>query len=125
MLCGDANQIVHPNFFSWAAVKTMFYRQETKGRKEIIRVLNTNYRNSHTVTELANNLLRIKTARFGSVDRESNYLVKCISDKKGRVDFFAAKPKLIGEVNNPRPKGWALIEPPIGGIMLCPQRGRA
>lgn len=25
LLCGDSNQIVHPNFFSWAAVKTLFW----------------------------------------------------------------------------------------------------
>ncbi len=99
ILCGDANQIVHPNFFSWAAVKSMFYHQKIKSRKKIIRVLDANYRNSHKVTDLANNLLRIKTARFGSVDRESNYLVKCISDKNGEVEFFAAKPKVMGELN--------------------------
>ena len=25
LLCGDSNQIVHPNFFSWAQVKTLFF----------------------------------------------------------------------------------------------------
>ena len=26
MLCGDSNQIVHPNFFSWSQVKSLFWR---------------------------------------------------------------------------------------------------
>ena len=30
LLCGDANQIVHPNFFSWSKVKSLFYAQETE-----------------------------------------------------------------------------------------------
>ena len=25
ILCGDSNQIVHPNFFSWSKIKTLFY----------------------------------------------------------------------------------------------------
>ena len=28
ILCGDSNQIVHPNFFSWSKIKSFFYRQE-------------------------------------------------------------------------------------------------
>jgi len=28
LLCGDANQIVHPNFFSWSTLKSFFYKQE-------------------------------------------------------------------------------------------------
>jgi superfamily I DNA/RNA helicase len=39
LLCGDSNQIVHPNFFSWAQVKTLFYKQEIQ--QDIIRVLAT------------------------------------------------------------------------------------
>ncbi|HPB76892.1 MAG TPA: hypothetical protein PLY96_16785, partial [Chromatiaceae bacterium] len=31
LLCGDSNQIVHPNFFSWAKVKTLFWRQQAEG----------------------------------------------------------------------------------------------
>ena len=26
LLCGDSNQIVHPNFFSWAAVRSLFWQ---------------------------------------------------------------------------------------------------
>ena len=28
MLCGDSNQIVHPNFFSWSAVKSLFFTEQ-------------------------------------------------------------------------------------------------
>jgi hypothetical protein len=44
ILCGDSNQIVHPNFFSWSQVKSLFYKQDLRGN--IIRVLATNYRNT-------------------------------------------------------------------------------
>ncbi len=108
VLCGDANQIVHPNFFSWSSVKSMFYEQRAKGGsekggdryREIIRVLNANYRNSLSVTDLANRLLLIKNARFGSIDRESNYLVRCVSETKGDIDFLADKDKTKQELNS-------------------------
>ncbi|MEI7900093.1 MAG: hypothetical protein WCK89_07560, partial [bacterium] len=88
VLCGDSNQIVHPNFFSWAGVKSFFYEQRLNGQSEIIRILNTNYRNSPEITALANRLLLIKNARFGSIDRESHYLVKPVSENAGRVEFL-------------------------------------
>nr|VFJ58067.1 MAG: Superfamily I DNA or RNA helicase [Candidatus Kentron sp. FM]VFJ67026.1 MAG: Superfamily I DNA or RNA helicase [Candidatus Kentron sp. FM]VFK08198.1 MAG: Superfamily I DNA or RNA helicase [Candidatus Kentron sp. FM] len=84
LLCGDSNQIVHPNFFSWSKLKSYFYRQEGQGAPaELIRILNTNYRNSVEVTEVANRILKIKNARFGSVDKESNYLVHSNSEHQG------------------------------------------
>lgn len=89
ILCGDSNQIVHPNFFSWAALKTLFYENRLKATGEIIRILNTNYRNTPEVTGLANRLLLVKNARFGSIDRESHYLVRPISNDRGRVEFLA------------------------------------
>ena len=99
ILGGDANQVVHPNFFSWAHVRTLFYRERAEERKEIIRVLHTNYRNSPQVTEIANRLLRIKSARFGSIDRESNYLVQPISQNQGEVSLLAADPAVLSELN--------------------------
>ena len=73
ILCGDANQIVHPNFFSWSGLKRHFCAQETSDRAaDLIRVLHTNYRNARQVTEAANRILRLKHARFRSVDKESN-----------------------------------------------------
>jgi len=96
-LCGDSNQIVHPNFFSWSNVKTMFYRQDLKG--DIIRVLATNYRNTPEVTQIANRLLKVKNARFGSIDRESTYLVQPNSANRGEVNFFEDKPDIKQELN--------------------------
>jgi hypothetical protein len=90
LLCGDSNQIVHPNFFSWSKVKTLFWNQQGDPcPTELIRILNTNFRNSPQVTEIANRLLHIKHARFGSVDRESNYLVVSRGPGAGRVGLLA------------------------------------
>jgi hypothetical protein len=88
LLCGDAHQIVHPNFFSWASVRQLFRQGLDEGEataaKEIA-VLQANFRNTRAVTGLANRLLKIKQARFGSVDRESNFLVKPASSAEGEV----------------------------------------
>lgn len=89
LLCGDANQIVHPNFFSWSKVKTLFWREQGDGAPaDLIRILNANFRNSPQVTGIANRLLHIKHARFGSVDRESNYLVRSCGPRQGRVGLL-------------------------------------
>jgi len=89
LLCGDSNQIVHPNFFSWSKVKTLFWRQQGDGTTtDLIRILNANFRNSPQVTDIANRLLHIKHARFGSVDRESNYLVQSRGPARGRVGLL-------------------------------------
>ncbi len=89
LLCGDSNQIVHPNFFSWAKVKTLFWREQGDGAPaHLIRILNANFRNSPQVTEIANRLLRIKHARFGSVDRESSYLVRSCGPRRGRIGLL-------------------------------------
>ena len=86
MLCGDSNQVVYPNFFSWSHLKSMFYQTDTRSNE--IRILHVNYRNSQTISGLANNLLKIKNLRFGSIDKESNYLVETVSDIKGEVVFI-------------------------------------
>lgn len=86
ILCGDSNQIVHPNFFSWTNVKTMFYKHNVAESK--ISVLRTNYRNSAEVTAIANKLLLIKNARFGAIDRESNFLVEPLKENRGLVNFY-------------------------------------
>lgn len=97
ILCGDSNQIVHPNFFSWANVKTMFYHQGLEG--DIMRILATNYRNTAEVTEIANRLLLVKNARFGSIDKESTYLVQPNSRQEGAVEFLEDNPKLKQELD--------------------------
>lgn len=100
ILCGDSNQIVHPNFFSWSKVKSLFYTQEDLNRSEqLIRILNTNYRNSPQVTEIANKILKIKNHRFGSIDKESHYLVKSNGHNQGEVVFLQDNDHIKQELN--------------------------
>ncbi|WP_257667411.1 UvrD-helicase domain-containing protein [Parapedobacter tibetensis] len=98
LLCGDSNQIVHPNFFSWSQVKTLFYHQDLSA--QIIRVLATNYRNTPEVTAIANRLLLIKNARFGSIDKESTYLVQANSAFQGIVELLPNTPKVSADLNS-------------------------
>ncbi|MBI9039427.1 MAG: UvrD-helicase domain-containing protein [Bacteroidales bacterium] len=98
ILCGDSNQIVHPNFFSWTNVKTMFYKHDISGGD--IKVLHTNYRNSVNITGIANKLLMIKNARFGSIDKESTYLVKSLDENKGIVNFYSDSTKIRKQLND-------------------------
>ncbi len=95
MLCGDANQIVHPNFFSWSKVKSLFYSEETAALEAPIHVLDANYRSSKAVCALANTLLKIKNARFGSVDKESTALVSPVADVEGRVAGLVKKDAVL------------------------------
>ena len=100
VLTGDSNQIVHPNFFSWSKIKTYFYHSgEAKEKDNPIKILRTNYRNSLNVVEFSNNLLKIKNARFGSIDRENNYLVDTISSDKGEVLLYANDDRKKQELN--------------------------
>ena len=99
LLCGDSNQIVHPNFFSWAAVKTLFWQDESLARSQTISVLRANFRNAQAVTQLANRLLKIKHARFGSIDRESNFLVQATAQTTGSVQLLADKDSSRRELN--------------------------
>ena len=63
LLCGDSNQIVHPNFFSCARVRSLFFEQRgLAGRGEVVRILSSNHRNSPQITRLANRILKIKHA---------------------------------------------------------------
>lgn len=99
LLCGDSNQIVHPNFFSWAQLKTLFFSDGVAAPGELVRVLRANYRNAAGVVDLANRLLRLKQLRFGSIDRESNYLVETASDEAGTVDLLPAGSPLVAELD--------------------------
>jgi hypothetical protein len=96
MLCGDSNQVVYPNFFSWSHLKSMFYQSDLKGDE--IKILSANYRNSQTISELANRLLKIKYARFGSIDKESNYLVSTVSETKGEIVIVEDKGNAIADL---------------------------
>lgn len=97
ILTGDSNQIVHPNFFSWAKIKTYFYRHGTDNKE--VRILQTNYRNSPQVVHLSNLLLKIKNARFGSIDKESNYLINTVSAQQGEVQLLPDEEKVKTELN--------------------------
>lgn len=101
LLCGDSNQIVHPNFFSWAAVRSLFWQglAGEAAQRQSLSVLQANFRNTRSVTELANTLLKIKQARFGSIDRESNFLVQSASQHQGSVSLLAAKDAALRELD--------------------------
>ncbi len=65
LLCGDSNQIVHPNFFSWAQVKSLFWQDPTLAERQELRVLSANFRNGQEATRIANRLLKIIHTRQG------------------------------------------------------------
>jgi hypothetical protein len=99
LLCGDSNQIVHPNFFSWSKVKTLFWRDPELAERQELRVLRANFRNGSEVTRVANTLLKIKHRRFGSIDRESNFLVEAMAGDHGTVTLLADNDKVKRELN--------------------------
>ena len=101
LLCGDSNQIVHPNFFSWAAVKALFWQglAGAAAQHQQLQVLQANFRNTQAVTELANTLLKIKQARFGSIDRESNFLVQSTSGEPGEVMLVQARDAALRQID--------------------------
>lgn len=89
LLCGDANQIVHPNFFSWSKLKSLFFTETSlNAQDQTLKILQANYRNSNLVTNVANRILKLKHARFGSVDRESNFLVETVGEKEGKIQLL-------------------------------------
>ena len=91
LLCGDSNQIVHPNFFSWGQVKSLFWNDPKLAERQELRVLTANFRNGLEATRIANQLLKIKQLRFGSIDRESNFLVQSVGGEAGQVALMADK----------------------------------
>lgn len=99
LLCGDSNQIVHPNFFSWSKVKSLFWHDPALAARQEIKVLRTNFRNGRETTRVANALLKIKHRRFGSIDRESNFLVNAIAGETGAVTILNDKDAIKKELN--------------------------
>lgn len=91
LLCGDSNQIVHPNFFSWGQVKSLFWQDPQLAERQELRVLTANFRNGLEATRVANQLLKIKQRRFGSIDRESNFLVQAVGAETGQVALMPDK----------------------------------
>lgn len=99
LLCGDSNQIVHPNFFSWSQVKSLFWRDAELARRQALAVLSANFRNSQQATRVANTLLKIKHQRFGSIDRESNFLVDAVGGEPGELALLADQDKALRELD--------------------------
>ena len=101
ILCGDSHQIVHPNFFSWSALKSLFWQglAGEAAQRQPLHLLQANFRNTGAVTALANRLLKIKQARFGSVDRESNFLVRSTSSVAGEVRLLDAKERTLAQLD--------------------------
>jgi hypothetical protein len=98
VMSGDSNQIVHPNFFSWAKIKSYFY-EDAKPDQHVMHILRANYRSGAAVTELANRILLLKQKRFGSVDRESHFLVDARHPARGEVQLLEPKPSLLRELD--------------------------
>jgi hypothetical protein len=99
LLCGDSNQIVHPNFFSWSKIKSLFWLDPDLAAHQDVKVLQTNFRNSREATRIANTLLKIKHCRFGSIDRESNFLVQAVAGDDGAVTVLADTEMVKLELN--------------------------
>ena len=99
LLCGDSNQIVHPNFFSWRQVKSLFWNDPNLAERQELRVLSANFRNGLEATRTANQLLKIKQQRFGSIDRESNFLVQAVGGEAGQVALMADKDAVMRELD--------------------------
>jgi len=99
VLAGDANQIVHPNYFAWAKVKSLFWRGIGEVSDRQIHMLTTSYRNSAPVTRAANGVLRLKHLRFGSIDRESNQLMRTVAAEGGAVAAFPVGSPALRELD--------------------------
>ena len=99
VIAGDANQIVHPNFFSWSKVKSLFWRGLREAHETDVHLLDVSYRNSDAVTSTANGVLRLKHARFGSIDRESNFLMRPLAGVAGSVSALAAGSAAVKELD--------------------------
>jgi hypothetical protein len=64
-----------------------------------LSVLTANFRNSHESTRVANQLLKTKQRRFGSIDRESNFLARAVGAEAGEVTLAPDKDDLRRELN--------------------------
>ena len=99
LLCGDSNQIVHPNFFSWGKVKSLFWHDPELAERQQLQVLRANFRNGKLVTRIANTLLKIKHRRFGSIDRESNFLVEAVKQDEGAASLLTDSDAVRRDLN--------------------------
>ncbi|WP_353283778.1 ankyrin repeat domain-containing protein [Wolbachia endosymbiont (group A) of Lypha dubia] len=96
LLCGDANQVIHPSFFSKSRLKSFLGQNGyvKNNESEIFYTLDKNYRNSEQVIELANRILHLKNYCFASEDkltaneREAFFMTNDTKNT-GNVSFFA------------------------------------
>jgi hypothetical protein len=114
--CGDAHQIVHPNFFSWGKLKNfLFELQDQKiikvQKQKVLQTITNNYRNARKITDLSNKILLIKNLRFGAIDRESHFLLVANAEREGKVEFYQEQVKLCQDLNKKTKKSvrWAVI----------------
>src|SRR5690606_4448558 len=84
---------------SWSQVKSLFWRDPELARRQELAVLTANFRNGCEATRVANTLLKIKHRRFGSIDRESNFLVDAIGGEPGEVVLMADKEAALRELD--------------------------
>lgn len=98
ILAGDANQIVHPNYFSWSKVKSLFWRGQADVHQRL-HMLTVSYRNSPEVTTTANRVLRLKNLRFGAIDKESNLLMQAVGGIAGTVASLSANSTALRDLD--------------------------
>ncbi len=99
IVAGDANQVVHPNFFAWSKIKTLFWKGLSLEGEHNVAVLEVSYRNAPAVTKTANALLALKDARFGSIDRESTTLLRPVDGEPGEVRGVTTDSPALDELN--------------------------
>ena len=100
LFCGDANQVVHPNFFSWSKIKALFFQPHSARQKQsLIRILDGNYRNAFVITKIANKILKLKTQRFGSIDKESHYLMHSHDGAMGCIKLLPNQHAISKKLN--------------------------
>lgn len=98
LMCGDAHQVIHPNFFSWTSLRGLFY--QPTNNQDYVHCLTMNYRNTPLIIGLANKILMFKNYCFGSIDRESTYLIKNHEKaNKGGVFFSQATADTLTKLN--------------------------
>ncbi|MBC7446936.1 MAG: hypothetical protein H7330_02635, partial [Hymenobacteraceae bacterium] len=84
---------------------------EATAARQPLHLLRTNYRNAPPVTALANRLLTLKNRRFGSLDRESTFLVEAATQQSGEVVFLTDTPDAQRQLNARirRSAQWAVV----------------
>jgi hypothetical protein len=100
ILCGDANQLVQPNYFAWKNIKSLLRNTVTDlAQNELVNILKINYRNPQAIAELANRVLKIKYHQFGALDRESHYLLESQLEQQGKINLIPSSDNYLHKIN--------------------------